>query len=145
MTLRENRAKDDASARVAIYRQLSERLQRCAIVGFAVTSIADLFCIETFGEWSPAAVIDRLDVVKQAFMALASPAQGQAFLRAGAALTRPEACEVNFLAGTDRTLAFKKGRNADFRILDSARPQAAALATAVMTERARSIRRRHRR
>jgi len=180
-TLLKNQAEGNVAAQVGIYRELTERLQRCGIERIAVTSIAGHFCINSFKDVSPVPVIDLLDVVKaevgrrglrrvgllgtkvvmetgfygvlkgvevvapeadllrvhEAYVAMASagvatPAQREVFLRAGATLTSQQGCEVIMLAGTDLALVFKEGDNPGFEILDCARLHAAAIALAAM-------------
>jgi len=63
-TLLRNQAEGNVDAQVEIYRQLTNRLQRCGIEQVAVTSIAGHFCIDTFKALSPVPVIDLLEVVK---------------------------------------------------------------------------------
>jgi aspartate racemase len=63
-TLLRNQSEGNVEAQVAIYRRLTERLQRSGIERIAVTSIAGHFCIDAFKELSPVPVIDLLDVVK---------------------------------------------------------------------------------
>jgi aspartate racemase len=63
-TLLRNQSEGNVEAQVAIYRQLTSRLQRSGAEQVAVTSIAGHFCIEAFKEISPVPVIDLLDVVR---------------------------------------------------------------------------------
>jgi len=70
--------------------------------------------------------------VAMATIGAATPAQREVFLRAGAALTGQQGCEVIMLAGTDLALIFKDGDNPGFEILDCARLHAAAIATVAM-------------
>ena len=180
-TLLQNQAEGNVAAQVAIYRELTERLQRCGVERVAVTSIAGHFCIDAFKDVSPVPVIDLLDIVKtevsrrglrrvgvlgtkvvmetgfygvlkgvevvapdtdllrvhEAYVAMASAgvatrAQREVFLSAGATLTSQQRCQVIMLAGTDLALVFKQGDNPGFEILDCARLHAAAIATAAM-------------
>jgi aspartate racemase len=64
-TLLRHQAQGDVAAQVAIYQQLTERLQRCGIEQVAVTSIAGHFCIDAFHQVSPVPVIDLLAVVRR--------------------------------------------------------------------------------
>jgi len=70
--------------------------------------------------------------VAMATIGAATPAQREVFLRAGAALTGQQGCEVIMLAGTDLALIFKDGDNPGFEILDCARLHAAAIATVAL-------------
>ncbi|MDF0606266.1 aspartate/glutamate racemase family protein [Neisseriaceae bacterium TC5R-5] len=63
-TLLQNQSEGNIDAQVAIYHQLSNRLQRAGIEQIAITSIAGHFCIDAFKEVSPIPVIDLLDVIK---------------------------------------------------------------------------------
>jgi aspartate/glutamate racemase len=63
---------------------------------------------------------------------VATRAQREVFLSAGATLTSQQRCQVIMLAGTDLALVFKQGDNPGFEILDCARLHAAAIATAAM-------------
>lgn len=62
-TLLRHQSSENVDAQVAIYRQLTDRLQRAGIEQVAVTSIAGHFCIDAFKVLSPVPVIDLLDVV----------------------------------------------------------------------------------
>ena len=64
-TLLRHQAETNVEAQVAIYRQLTNRLQRAGIEQVAVTSIAGHFCIDAFKAMSPVPVIDLLDVVRR--------------------------------------------------------------------------------
>ena len=70
--------------------------------------------------------------VAMATIGAATPAQREVFLRAGAALTGQQGCEVIMLAGTDLALIFKDGDNPGFELLDCARLHAAAIATVAL-------------
>ncbi|MFT5645299.1 MAG: aspartate racemase [Janthinobacterium sp.] len=63
-TLLRHQQENNHAAQVAIYLELTERLQRCGIERIAITSIAGHFCIESFKKVSPVPVIDLLDCVK---------------------------------------------------------------------------------
>jgi aspartate racemase len=63
-TLLRHQAEGDVDAQVAIYRQLTLRLQLAGVEQVAVTSVAGHFCIDAFKAVSPVPVIDLLDVVK---------------------------------------------------------------------------------
>jgi aspartate racemase len=63
-TLLRNQVSGNADAQVAIYRSLTERLERAGVERVAVTSIAGHFCIDAFKLQSPVPVIDLLEVVK---------------------------------------------------------------------------------
>src|SRR5512147_1035352 len=63
-TLLRNQAERNVGSQVAIYQQLTNRLQRSGVEQVAVTSIAGHFCIDAFKEVSPVPVIDLLDVVR---------------------------------------------------------------------------------
>jgi aspartate racemase len=63
---------------------------------------------------------------------VATPAQGEVFMRAGATLTSRPGCEVIMLAGTDLALVLKQGDKPGFEILDCAHLHATAIATAAM-------------
>lgn len=62
-TLLRNQSGGNARAQVDIYRQLTDRLERCGAERVAITSIAGHFCIDAFKQVSPVPVIDLLDVV----------------------------------------------------------------------------------
>jgi aspartate racemase len=63
-TLLRHQAAGDVAAQVAIYQQLTLRLQQAGVQRVAVTSIAGHFCIDAFKAESPVPVIDLLQVVR---------------------------------------------------------------------------------
>ena len=63
-TLLRNQSERNIEAQVAIYQQLTNRLQRSGVEQVAVTSIAGHFCIDAFKKISPVPVIDLLDVAR---------------------------------------------------------------------------------
>ena len=85
------------------------------------------------------APVDDLLQVHDAYVAMASagvatPAQREVFLRAGAALARNQGCESILLAGTDLALVFGKGFDAGFDTVDCAEAHAMAIADAAMSD-----------
>ncbi len=84
------------------------------------------------------APVDDLLQVHDAYVAMASagvatPAQREVFLRAGAALTQSQGCESILLAGTDLALVFGQGIDAGFDTVDCAEAHAMAIADAAMS------------
>lgn len=80
-TLLRNQADGNTAAQVAIYRQLTSRLERAGIEHVAITSIAGHFCIDAFKALSPVPVIDLLEAVGTAV-------KGRGFKKVGLLGTR---------------------------------------------------------